>query len=285
MALLYFDESELRRGNFFEVPDVVHARGGASYELGSWIARGGNGAVYECRNRVTGTELAVKFLMHRGWAVARRFFRETELMDELTHAHVVALVGKGNVQANNARQRLPFIVMERADNNLANVIEARQAPVGPETYIGQFRGLVAGLAAMHKHAIHRDIKPENILVFGDRWSLADYGLCRFMDSRHQDISGDRFVMGPRYWLSPEAQNKRIGNDDDVVRASDVYQLAAVFWYVVTGRHPSGTLTRDDWRGPDWLFEPIFAALQHNIVKRPQDGSAFEAAIDQAVKQA
>jgi len=285
VALLYFDEVELRRGRYYEVPDVLYGDDGTSYELGSWIARGGNGAVYECSNRVTGDELAVKFLMHPGRGIARRFLQETELMHEMAHAHVVALMGKGRVYAINVRQRLPFIVMERADTNLAITVEERRLPIGPETYIGQFRGLVAGLSVMHRHAIHRDIKPENILIFGDRWSLGDYGLCRFMDHRQQDISGERFVMGPRYWLSPEAQNKRIGNSDEVVRASDVYQLAAVFWYVVTGRHPSGTLSRADWRGPDWLFDPIFAALQHNIANRPQDGGAFEAAIDQAVERA
>lgn len=67
----------------------------------------------------------------------------------------------------------------------------------------------------------------------------------------------------------ESQNRRLGNADEIVPASDAYQLAGVFWYLATGRHPSGILSRDDWTGPDWLFEPLYASLQHDIHRRAE----------------
>jgi serine/threonine-protein kinase len=54
----------------------------------------------------------------------------------------------------------------------------------------------------------------------------------------------------------------------------VYQLAAVFWYVVTGRHPSGIVELDDWSGSQKLFDLLHRSLFHNSDKRPQNGNEF-----------
>lgn len=285
MTQVYFDEDALRKGDVFVIPDSIRGNNGSSYEVNEWLGRGGNGAVFACYERATGDAYAVKFLLLRGLGITKRFKREAKLMKAVRHEHVVSLITDGNVSTMNSRGRLPFIVMERADDNLVDAVKKAGARFAPEVYIGQFRGLVRGLAEMHALAIHRDIKPENILVHGDRWLLGDYGLCKFTVGPNEEITGDRLVQGPRFWLSPEVQNKRLGNADEISSASDVYQLAAVFWYIATGRHPSGVLTQDDWQGPDWLFTPIFCALQHAIARRPADGAAFSAAIEASINPA
>ncbi len=116
---------------------------------------------------------------------------------------------------------------------------------------------------MHQKAIHRDIKPENILIKGDTWFLSDLGLCKYTEGDGDDISLEHEVIGPRYWMSPEAINKMLGNTDVISDRSDIFQLASVFWYVVTGRHPIGVVSKDDWNGPVNIFEPIFRSLSHN----------------------
>jgi serine/threonine-protein kinase len=282
VAQIYFDEDELRRGKFFEIPDVIRGDDRKGYEIGEWLGRGGNGSVFACYETTTGDAYAIKFLLLTGYAVTRRFQREAQLMKRVKHEHVVSLITSGTAQATNVQRRLPFIIMERADHNLSEAIKKAGVRFAPEVYIGQFRGLVGGLAAMHALAIHRDIKPENILVSGDRWLLGDYGLCKFIARSTEEISGDRLVQGPRFWLSPEVQNRRVGNDDEISPASDVYQLAAVFWYVATGRHPSGILGEQDWQGPAWLFPPLFRALQHGLARRPVDGTAFAEAIEHSI---
>ncbi|MGV3553957.1 MAG: serine/threonine-protein kinase [Croceibacterium sp.] len=284
MAQIFFDDEQLRKGDYVNVSEILSGSS-AQYELGEWIARGGNAAVYACRDRATGAEYAVKFLMNSGWRVARRFIREARLMKALAHEHVISLVDDGQAPIQGKSGRLPFIIMERADGNLHQAMCEEGHRYAPEVYIAQFRGLAQALAEMHRHAVHRDIKPENILIFGDRWTLADYGLCRFVDGRDGDISGDRFVQGPRFWLSPESQNRRLGNADEIAPASDVYQLAAVFWFIVTGRHPSGILTRDDWTGPEWLFDPVFVSLQHDMRRRPQNGNELVASFEEALAKA
>lgn len=281
-SLIYFDPEELKKGNYHEIDDTLVAEDGRTYVLSDWIARGGNGSVFKCIERSSGDEYAIKFLMKPRGRILKRFFREVRLLKELRHEHLVRYRGTGRTRSASKSRgiRCPFIIMEMAESSLSDV--AQSSRISPEVYVGQFRGLARGLADLHARAVHRDIKPENILVAGDRWLLSDYGLCRFSDKPDWDLTPTDQAIGPRYWLSPEAHNRRLGHADDICPASDVFQLASVFWYVATGRHPCGVVLPDDWTGPEWLFDPIYQALQHKSVRRPADGGAFSAAIEAAV---
>ena len=275
---IYFDPEDAKRRHF-ELSGALRTQEGRSYELVEWLGRGGHGSVFSCVDRGTGDEFAVKFLLTRGMKASRRFLREIKLLKQVENEHVIKIFGSGRIRGDEvtgksrASIQVPFFVMDLAQSDLTGALEAGRKPA-PETYMGQFRGLASALADLHAVAIHRDIKPENILVRGEKWMLGDYGLCAFHDRRGDDLTGDRENVGPRYWMSPEGHNRRVGRDDKICEASDVYQMAAVFWYVVTGRHPSGTLTREDWSGPDGMFDPLHRSLMHDLRKRPADGKAF-----------
>lgn len=283
MSQIFFSPEDFRRGKYHTVQTPIVAVDGRSYELNEWIGRGGNAAVFRCRERSTGDEYAIKFLLNKGRRVSERFARETKLLEQLRHDHIVRYKTSGRVAIREDKRRIiPFLVMEVAECNLSDEMINSNNSIPLERFLGQFRGLAHGLADLHKHAVHRDIKPENILVAGERWLLSDYGLCQFPRTRDPDLTPGSQAPGPKFWMSPEAQNRRLGTEDAICKASDVYQLAAVFWYVATGRYPSGILTRDDWRGPTRLFEPLYGALQHDLRRRPADGAAFAATIDEAL---
>lgn len=276
---LFFDPEDLR-SRHFELNEPIRSKEGRRYELEEWIGRGGHNAVFACVDRSTGDEFAIKFLLTRGMKPSKRFLREVELLEAVDNDHVIKIRGSGSVQAvevtNGTRRdmKLPFLVMDRAQCNLATLLAPDRARPAPEAYMGQFRGLAGALAELHDLAIHRDIKPENILVQGDKWLLSDYGLCAFHKRSGTDLTGRHEQIGPKYWLSPEAHNRRLGHSDVICAASDVYQMAAVFWYVATGRHPSGSLAASDWGGPSSLYAPIQRALMHDVNKRQADGRAF-----------
>ena len=176
--------------------------------------------------------------------------------------------------------------MELAERNLQDVLRDEAAPLSYEQYAGQFRGLAGALATLHSFAVHRDIKPENILVAGERWLLSDYGLCTFVNPKEEDLTpvGEVRNIGPKFWLSPEAHNRRLGCGDQINAASDVFQLAAIFWYVATGRHPSGIVTENDWTGPEKLFDVLHKSLFHDCSKRPQNGGEFFTVLADALSQ-
>ena len=282
MPRIFFSPEELKRGKFYTIESPIRGDDGRSYDLGDWIARGGNATVFRCVERSSGDEFAIKFLLLPGRRLASRFSRESELLAELNHSHIVRYKTSGRLTPTNDRRRaLPFIIMEVAERNLLDEMHESGSSIPSERFLGQFRGLAQGLALLHEYAVHRDIKPENILVSGDRWLLSDYALCKFPRSRSPDLTPEDQAPGPKFWMSPEGQNRRLGVGDAICKASDVYQLAAVFWYIVTARHPSGIITREDWNGPDYLFGPLHDALQHDHRRRPADGSAFLASLDEA----
>lgn len=287
MAMLFTGRGDEPNGEYFEVPDTLTSDNGRVYEIGDRIAAGGNGVVHKCTNAATGEDFAMKFQLDLRADRLQRFTRERELLAELRHDHLIVYedhgLAAGERVRRNRRQpaQIPFLVMALARATLADIMRTGDVP--QEVYSSQFRGLARALGVLHTKAVHRDIKPENILVIGDRWVLSDYGLCDLHDCPPEErITPDWMIVGPRFWMSPEANNRSVGRTDVINAASDVFQLASVFWLVVNRSHPTGVLERGDWGGPDPLFDPVFRALHYNPATRPIDGSAFAAQIEAAI---
>ena len=294
MTLEYVDIKFGKR--YFKVPKKVTGNDRRSYLVEEQIGSGGNAVVCQCVDERDGESFAIKFLTHWEPKRLKRFAIETELIQKLTasqHGHLIRFVTSGAVMCfskvygtkNDKQFELPFFVMELARTNLREFLKSEKAPVAQEIYNAQFRGLVDALEMLHQHAIHRDIKPENILIVGDRWAISDFGLCELVEGEEQaDLTRIGEIPGPRFWLSPEANNLSVGAHEVICSASDIFQLAAVFWWVVTRRHPSGILTRDDWTGADKLYIPVSTALQHSLTRRYAKASEFKTAVLLAIDE-
>lgn len=288
MAVLFAGRGDAPPRETVVVPDELRAATGRTYEVGDRIAAGGNGVVHRCTDLSDGVDYAVKFLLDFREDRRARFERERELLAELKHEHLIVYQDAGTIDGEVRPRRghpmpktVPFIIMVLATETLTDLV--KRADVPSEVFQAQFRGLAQGLGELHTKAIHRDIKPDNILVVGDRWVLSDYGLCDVLGLPLEErVTPDWQIVGPRFWMSPEANNRSIGRNDHIDAASDVFQLASVFWFVVNRSHPTGILSREDWSGPEALFEPIFRALHHRPEARPADGKAFADQIEVAI---
>lgn len=264
-----------RRHNTYLVNNDIITNSGASYEIGEQISRGGNATVHECISS-DGSIFAIKFMLQLTPKMINRFEQEIRALKEIEHPHIIKYVDDGWVVLENSlreTKEIRLLIMEKADGNLLDYMKKHEK-IGYETYAPQFRGLSEALGRLHNYAIHRDIKPENILVKGETWLISDLGLCSYSDeSEHLDLTTDNEKIGPKYWLSPEAVNKFYFNTEAIREYSDVYQLCAVFWFIVTYRHPTGILCLDDWKNNDQnLFDVIKNSLAHDYSKRPQNGN-------------
>lgn len=287
----------IRGRTCYLVPNIVHGVDQRSYILGERISAGGNAVVHECNERVSGEQFAIKFQVELRDKRRQRFEQEVDLLAHFNDPHIIAYVTHGAVagtktvrpdargrrfgQAPVARtESLPFVILPRASASLADFVR-EQGVISTAAYLGQFIGLANALVTVNSKALHRDIKPENILVVGDTWAISDFGLCDLVIGS-RDLSDDDERIGPIFWMSPEALNKQLGCSDQISEASDVFQLASVFWYVTCGRHPSGIVQESDWRGPSGLFPVLQQALMHSAQSRFVSSEEFRSALAEAI---
>ena len=260
-----------------------------SYEIdpGESLGSGGNAIVYGCRNVGSGEAFAIKIQTNIQLERLCRFNREEQLLSSLRHEQLMTCIGSGEIVLKSHKfgsEPHPFVIMPRAESNLADLVNREQNDLSFDRIAGQFRGLSEALAVLHEHALHRDIKPENILIRGETWILSDFGLCKFLDPDENgpDVTMENEKIGPVFWMSPESMNRALGRGDEITQASDVFQLASVFWFAVTKRHPNGIVTASDWPGPPKVFDVLESALSHDPQYRPKDGREFHERIEEAL---
>jgi len=276
------------------IGDSLVSDAGRVYHLENELGQGGNSVVFSVIESMSGDEYAAKILLVQGDAAEKRFQQEIKLLRDVSHRYLVRFVDAGKSEATlkikadeqGEKVSFPFVIMDKADSDLLIFLKSRDWHVDYTYYAPQFRGLASALAELHKKAIHRDIKPENILVKGETWLLSDLGLSVLTNIAEQiDVTQTNEIIGPRLWPSPESLNQSYkGCSSDIDTASDVYQLCAVFWLVLTGKHPLGQIKASDFTSDDkasLLFEKIFEGLSYNKVNRPIDGEKLVRMLNEA----
>ncbi len=154
-----------------------------------------------------------------------RLKREITAMQTVEHPNLIKIL---DVNATEQWYVTRFcsggMLSQRLDRFRGNFPSALQA----------FRGLVEGVAALHKANIfHRDIKPQNIFIADDgSLVLGDFGLVFFQDETHSRISETVGNVGTRAWMPPWAHELRV---EDLRPTFDVFSLGKVLWSMVTGR--------------------------------------------------
>jgi serine/threonine-protein kinase len=280
--------------NFITVPNTISTNQNVyiidndSNRLGV----GGNAAVYECTDR-TGNIWAIKFLLNLSKKARKRFTQEIDLLRCLDHPHIIKCIDNGMVKGRRMQIKgrgsekieksnrgytfhLPFLVMEKADTNIVDYMFKSGGSVGYDVYAPQIRGLAHALGYLHQRAIYRDIKPENILVRGEVWLLSDLGLCTAVNQNERiDVTKMHEHIGPKYWPSPEATDSIYFGTHNIDATSDVYQLCAVFWFIITRRYPLGVIDSDDYATYDIkVCQELLKSLKYNKAMRTQTGAAL-----------
>jgi serine/threonine protein kinase len=155
-----------------------------------------------------------------------RLLQEAETWDQLdSNDHIVGVVDWGS-------RPVPWIAMEHMDGgHLGEKITEMDTEQALWTAIA----ITKGVRHAHTRGVaHLDLKPENILfrTMADAWDVpkvSDWGLSKHLLEYSKSVQG----MSPRY-AAPEQFKKEYGQADNI---TDVYQLGAVFYELLTDQPP------------------------------------------------
>lgn len=214
------------------------------------------------------TEVAIKLwplptLKKNRTDVLKQLHREHEVLLTVHSQHVVHMYSAIKEVAAFGSQKWAALVMELAQENLAQFVANRLPEVqreakesGDVKHIEWVRWLVLQLIVAYNscHRVgvgHKDVKPENILIArelasngGPLLKLCDFALSRFFNNPNSTktytVQRSADPTNQRVWYAPET-SPLPGAGEPVQRlASDVWSLGCVLVFIATGDAPFKT---------------------------------------------
>jgi serine/threonine protein kinase len=220
---------------------------------------------------------------------ARHEFRVAQLLD---HPNLIKLYSLETERDWLFRIRKVHLLIEYVNGKTLDTVPRLSVPRLAQI----FEKIASGLVHMHRRGVfHADLKPNNILLSrsGDV-KIIDYGLATIKGEEKGRVQGT-----PEY-MAPEQARSRVVNEQ-----TDIYNLGATMYRLVTWRLPPSTLTAGDdgitldnktWsrmlkpvnecnaEAPPALCELIHQCLSFHANKRPQRASEVQGALDYLVEQ-
>ena len=258
------------------------------YVLLERLGEGGVGQVFKAHHQKLDRVVAVKVIRKDLLADAEvigRFYREMEMVGQLSHPNIVQAYDAGPVGTTHV------LVMEYVEGtDLARQV-GRHGPLPVAEACDYIRQAACGLAHAHERGlIHRDIKPSNLLLAQSSGmpsvgviKILDMGLARLQWTVNGEATNlttpvGAAVIGTPDYLAPEQALDFHAAD---IR-SDIYSLGCTFYYLLTGQppFPGGTLTEKllrhqqadpppvDQQRPE-VPPALAAVLMQMLAKRPQ----------------
>lgn len=224
------------------------------FELGELLGSGGSASVFDARDLVGDRLVALKILhpqLSGSDAERDAFFAEAVAVARVDHPNVVRVVATGVHEG--AGERRAWIAFERAPGGSLGDLVASRGSLRAADALAVTDGIVRGLEAVHAAGIvHRDLSPSNVTVAvandggvaADGVRILDFGLADapgrpalghdVLRSAASPAAADARpgVLGSVNYLSPEHAAGR-----PVDERGDLYQVAALLCFMVTGRPP------------------------------------------------
>lgn len=185
------------------------------FETGRFLGFGGSGEVWAATASGSGAPVALKVLRPAADPQAAR--RESALMRRLDHPHVVRLIDVVDTGGGLV------LVLERASGGSLAALVGARGPLDPGEVVTVLTPLAQALADLHARGlVHGDVSAGNVLFADDgRPLLADLGVSSLL-GLPADAHGTPGFTDAAALPAP---------------AGDVYALAAVGWFALTGQVP------------------------------------------------
>jgi len=239
------------------------------YEIHGSIGAGAMGEVFLARHAMLKRPTAVKLLRPdiTGEGVLKRFEQEVQQTSRLTHPNTVEIFDYGHTP-----EGVFYYAMEYLDGaDLRDIVEL-DGPMSPSRAIYVLSAACGALAEAHsKGIVHRDIKPANIMLCEqggehDVVKILDFGLVKNMGAlADADAAGgneEKRLIGTPETMAPEAVR-----ESGVSRLSDIYSLAVVGYFLLTGKPIFDADSVADFIRQHQVAQPIPASQRLESVPR------------------
>jgi predicted Ser/Thr protein kinase len=199
------------------------------YKVEKEIGRGGFGRVYRAHDPTVGRPVAIKILTELNPETQSRFRNEATVAGNLRHNNIVTIYEFGVFEG------FPFMAMEFLEGeDLHRMIASGRALTLLEKCTIMLQ-VADGLCYAHENGVvHRDMKPGNIIALRDgAVKILDFGIARVIRTPDATrLTQQGFLIGTLGYMAPE---QLAGVDSDA--RCDIFAFGAIFYELVTGRHP------------------------------------------------
>jgi uncharacterized RDD family membrane protein YckC len=210
------------------IPEVV-----GGYRLLRSLGTGGMGTVYEAEESTSGRRVALKLISPEfatSTDAVNRFRQEGKLASLIAHPRCVFVL------AADEEAGRPYIVMELMPGATLEDLVKERGPLPPEEAVAKILDVIEGVQEAHRlGVIHRDIKPSNcFLEANGRVKIGDFGVAKSL-LRDAQLTKLGAIVGTPLYASPEQVKAQ-----PVDKRSDVYSVAATFYFLLTSQAPHQT---------------------------------------------
>jgi serine/threonine protein kinase len=188
------------------------------------LGKGGFGFVDRVVSTISHQEYARKLILRgrtfkKDKQVLRDFTKELSNLKQLSHKHLVELVG-----SYTDRKFVAIVMLPVADTNLQTFLERTNLNETARSFLRPFFGcLTSALCYLHDNRIrHKDIKPSNVLIKDDQVYFTDFGTALDWSDRDSSTTSTTPPTTPRY-CAPEVMAYTQRNS-----ASDIWSFGCVF---------------------------------------------------------
>ncbi len=209
------------------------------YSIVSQLGRGGMGEVFLAEDKLLFRQVAVKKVVYGGNEfLLKSAEKEAMVLSRLQHQCLPKVLDYFN------EDHAQYIVMEYiSGNDLGKLLSGRQGPFSVDELLTWASPLLETVEYLHRQnppVVHRDIKPQNIKITPDgRLFLLDFGLVKDTPTRVRSDSLSLSVYGYSQSYAPLEQI----NGDPTSVQTDVYELCATFYHLLTNVKPADALDR------------------------------------------
>ena len=242
------------------------------YTIDKELGRGGYGAVFRAHRQSDGQTVAIKVLLPRVAvqpAEIEKFLREMTVTAQLRHPNLIKLFDQGHSDG------LPYFIMEYCEGgSVADLMRQHGGRLPLNVAKPIMLGALEGLAHAHSQGfVHRDLKPHNILIHQGIPRISDFGLAK----NFQQAGFSGFTLTGNYAGTPHFMpREQIINYKHVKPVSDVWSLAATFYFMLTGQFPYPF---------DGKRDPIDVILNEAVVPMEKRDSMFAGKLASSINKA